>query len=49
MLKIIAPIVPHLAEEVYESSRTSLGIPAKSSVFLEHWASEVRRLLGGYS
>ncbi|BEI97092.1 hypothetical protein CcaverHIS631_0206810 [Cutaneotrichosporon cavernicola] len=35
VLKMIAPIVPHLAEEVYESTRSNHH---KSSVFLEQWA-----------
>ncbi|CAK9784570.1 mitochondrial putative Isoleucyl-tRNA synthetase [Cutaneotrichosporon oleaginosum] len=36
VLKIVAPIVPHLAEEVYEAM--SVGSPQrKKSVFLEHW------------
>lgn len=39
-MKIIAPIVPHLAEEVYEAT----GSPGrKPSVFLEHWKENVRR------
>lgn len=37
MLKIVAPIVPHLAEEVYEAA----GQGAQSSVFLDHWSPEV--------
>ncbi|GMK54006.1 hypothetical protein CspeluHIS016_0105920 [Cutaneotrichosporon spelunceum] len=34
VLKMIAPIVPHLAEEVYESMGAT---HRKKSVFLEHW------------
>lgn len=45
MLKMIAPIVPHLAEEVYEGT----GSPCrKSSVFLEHWTGSVCRSRQGF-
>jgi len=37
MLKIIAPIVPHLAEEIHEVTGQSTRI----SVFLDHWQSKV--------
>jgi len=40
LLKIIAPIVPHLAEEVYEL----LGQVKKSSVFLDLWQPSVSEL-----
>lgn len=37
MLKMVAPIVPHLAEEVYESVGGE-----QSSVFLEGWTPETK-------
>ncbi|WOO76802.1 Isoleucine--tRNA ligase [Vanrija pseudolonga] len=40
LVKMTAPIAPHLAEEVYEAS----GSPVKSSVFLDHWSPETEWL-----
>lgn len=40
VLKMVAPIVPHLAEEVYESMAQA---QRKKSVFLEHWTESVGR------
>lgn len=39
MVKMVAPIVPHLAEEVYEAAGGS-----QSSLFLEGWTPETNRL-----
>jgi isoleucyl-tRNA synthetase len=42
MIKIVAPIVPHLAEEVYETCRTRHASDrSPSSVFMEHWKPSV--------
>lgn len=44
MVKLIAPITPHLSEEIYEAAATDAGNERKSSVFLEHWNPDVRGL-----